>query len=222
VAKAFRAIRTFTQGTKFINLAAKWGLKLGGEYAIGAGSGMATSYLSGKGFEVKDNLVSGAAGMVGGRLAGKLVDGRLASRVGERAEAGISGALGGALGGGLGDTANNLRKGDEFDASQMAIGAVTGAGGGASGGVATHRAVDGEGLTGGRAWATEQDIGAGVGMLTGVPGNAIKDLDGAIFGDPNADGGPEAGSVADADKENRENAGKLRDKPDTSKFGAFG
>jgi hypothetical protein len=83
--------------------------------------------------------------------------------------------------------------------------------------------VKGTGLTGGQAWIGEQDINARIGIFTGEQGNDVKDVDAALFGDPNADKeADKPGSVADAAKENRENADKLHERPDPSKYGAFG
>ncbi|MCZ2528027.1 WXG100 family type VII secretion target [Streptomyces sp. HB2AG] len=220
VAKAFRSVRAFTKGEKWFHKTAKWGLKLGGNYAVGVGSGTATSILSGKGPEVADNLNNAAWGIAGGAFAGKVLGGRLGGGAGE---ASAIGALGGAVGGVGGDATNALRKGEDYDLSQVFFGAAAGAGGGAAGGAAAHRFVNGTEFTGDRALAAELGINAGIGVTTGEQGNDVKDADAKIFGDPNADKAEEKpGLLNDARKEQLQGAEKVRERPDVKKFGAFG
>ncbi len=130
LAKGFQALNTITRSSR----GAKYLFQFGIEY----GANVTTSLASGKGTEWQNNLVNAGFGIAGGAVAGRLL-----GNVGEgMAKSAGEGALGGALGSLGGDTANNLRNGEKFDASQMLIGAAGGAAGGGMGGGLKHGAMD--------------------------------------------------------------------------------
>lgn len=57
----------------------------------------------------------------------------------------------------------------------------------------------------------------------GIEGNIVKDMDAAINGDPNADEEKDKpGAAADARRHAGEGTKKMKETPDTDKFGAFG
>lgn len=86
-----------------------------------------------------------------------------------------------------------------------------------------HRAVDGQGLSGASELGYGIGIGGTIGMFTGEEGNDLKDIDADIFGNPNADKEAEKpGSVADAREDQKKSVAEMKDKPDASRFGAFG
>ncbi|MFC9231966.1 WXG100 family type VII secretion target [Streptomyces decoyicus] len=197
VARAFRAIQTFARAGKWQRFA----VEMGTQYTGGFVSGVGTSLASGKGTEWRDNLVNAGYGALGGAGAGAALGGRLGGGI---AESAASGALGGSGASVAGDLTNNAWKGEENDATQIAIGAAFGGLGGAAGGAATHHAIDGRNLGGTRELGIDVAINGAIGMGAGEEGNDIKD------------------AQEDAGKGNEKGADKVKDKPDTSKFGAFG
>ncbi|MFF3545124.1 WXG100 family type VII secretion target [Streptomyces platensis] len=215
-ARTFRAIRTFAQQSTLRRLT----VELGVQWAAGTGTGMATSYATKGEFEVGDNVVNGAVGALGGKyiagpLAGKLGGGLLGNAAGGVAAGGASSLVG--------DSINNVRKGDEFDASQMALGAAFGGATGGAGGAAVHRMTDGRTFSGAHELAGDVATNAPISIGLGMEGNIVKDMDAAINGDPNADKEKDKpGAAADARRHAGEGTKKMKDSPDTDKFGAFG
>ncbi|ARH91352.1 MULTISPECIES: WXG100 family type VII secretion target [Streptomyces] len=197
VAKAFRAVQTFARAGKW----QRFLVEMGTQYAGGFASGVGTSVISGKGPEWSDNAINAGYGALGGAGAGALIGGRLG---GGLAESAVSGALGGSGSSVIGDLTNNAIKGEENDPTQIAIGAAFGGLGGAAGGAATHHAVDGQNLNGTRELGIDVGINGTIGMGAGEDGNDVKD------------------AQEDAGKQNEKGAHKVKDKPDTSVFGAFG
>ncbi|MEU0744216.1 WXG100 family type VII secretion target [Streptomyces sp. NPDC006134] len=102
-------------------------------WAGGTAGGMLTSQLSGKGWEVKTNMIGGLTGATVGTAAGKAVTALGGKEI-------ASGIAGGAAGGMSGDYLDSLRKGEDYDIRQSL---VTGIAGGAAGGLGGGaRAVD--------------------------------------------------------------------------------
>lgn len=197
VAKLFRAIPGVAR-IRAIAQGSKFGriaVEMGAQYTSGFVSGVGTSLASGKGPEWQDNAINAGWGTLLGAGAGGRLGGGLAE-----------GALVGGVSSVAGDLTNNAFKDekDKTDADGMIIGAAVGAAGGAGGSALTSRAVDGRGLSGARELGVDISINNSIGFITGEQGNDIKDAD-------EAEG--KAGEQA---------SGKLREKPDTSKFGAFG
>ncbi len=215
-ARTFRAIRTFAQQSTLRRLT----VELGVQWAAGTGTGMATSYATKGEFEVMDNVVNGAVGALGGKyiagpLAGKLGGGLLGNAAGGVAAGGASSLVG--------DSINNVRKGEEFDASQMALGAAFGGATGGAGGAAVHRITEGRSFSGAHELAGDVATNAPISIGLGMEGNIVKDMDAAINGDPNADKEKDKpGAAADARRHAGEGTKKMKESPDTDKFGAFG
>ncbi|MFZ3567763.1 WXG100 family type VII secretion target [Streptomyces sp. BH097] len=130
IANAYKAFRDFSRVTAVM-------AKLMSSFALNATTGtvggMATSLLSGKGFEVENNLRGGIAGATFGTGAASA-----ATRLGGGEV--ISGIAGGAAGGVGGDVLNSAIGDEKFDGRQAAIDAVTGGAAGGAGG--TMRSVD--------------------------------------------------------------------------------
>ncbi|WP_420035853.1 WXG100 family type VII secretion target [Streptomyces sp. cg28] len=121
--KSFKGINNFTKALSTFAL----------NSTTGTVGGMATSLLSGKGFEFENNLRGGIAGATFGTAATSA-----ATRLG--AGEVIGGIAGGAAGGVGGDVLNPLTGGERFDVRQAGIDAVTGGAAGGAGG--TMRSVD--------------------------------------------------------------------------------
>lgn len=198
VAKAFRMVQNFARAGKWQRLL----VEMGTQYAGGFASGVGTSLASGKTPEWRDNAINAGYGALGGAGVGAAVGGRLGGGIVESA---VSGGLGGAGASVAGDLTNNARKGDDNDATQIAIGAVAGGLGGAAGGAAAHHAVNVPGgLNGTRELGIDVGINGALGLGAGEAGNDVKD------------------AQEDAAKENEKGANSVKEKPDTEKFGAFG
>ncbi|WP_353945086.1 WXG100 family type VII secretion target [Streptomyces sp. HUAS MG91] len=121
--KSFKGINKYTEALSvFVENA-----------TTGTAGGMATSLLSGKGFEFENNLRGGIAGATFGTGAASA-----ATRLGGGEV--ISGVAGGAAGGVGGDALNSWFGGEKFDTRQAGIDAVTGGAAGGAGG--TMRSVD--------------------------------------------------------------------------------
>ncbi|MER5947723.1 WXG100 family type VII secretion target [Streptomyces sp. NPDC001904] len=130
IAHAYKAFKNTSKFTEVVaNLLSSFALNA----TTGTAGGMATSLLSGNGFEFENNLRGGIAGATFGTGATSA-----AARLG--AGEVISGVAGGAAGGVGGDALNSLIGGDKFDARQAGIDAVTGGAAGGAGG--TTRSVD--------------------------------------------------------------------------------
>ncbi|MCI3277887.1 WXG100 family type VII secretion target [Streptomyces cylindrosporus] len=99
----------------------------------GTAGGMATSQLSGKGWELETNMVGGLTGATVGTVAGKAATALGGGDI-------ISGMAGGAAGGMSGDYLDSVRKGEDFDIRQGLVTGITGAASGGIGGGA--RVVD--------------------------------------------------------------------------------
>ncbi|POX45949.1 WXG100 family type VII secretion target [Streptomyces sp. Ru72] len=102
-------------------------------WAGGTAGGMITSQLSGKGWEVKTNMIGGLAGATVGTVAGKAATALGGGDV-------VSGMVGGAAGGMSGDYLDSVRKGEDFDIRQSLVTGITGGAAGGLGGGA--RSID--------------------------------------------------------------------------------
>lgn len=216
-ARAFRSIRTYARAGRLQRLS----VELGVQFAVGTGTGVATSLATGKGPEFGNNITNGAVGALGG----KFVAGPLAERLGGGVLANAAGgATAGVTASVVGDSLNYIRKGDQFNASEMALGAVAGGLTGGAGSAAVHRATDGRAFSGAHGLAGDVATNAPVSFGLGAGGNISKDLDAAVNGDPNADKEEDKpGAAAEARKDASEDAEALRrERPDPEKYGVFG
>ncbi|MFG2193551.1 WXG100 family type VII secretion target [Streptomyces sp. NPDC048639] len=215
-ARMFRGIRTFARAGKLQRLT----VELGVQWAAGTGTGIATSLATKGEFELGNNMANGAFGALGGKyIAGPLTERLGGGLVGSA----TGGATAGAAASLAGDTVNNLRNGEKFDASQMALGAAFGGLTSGSGSAAVHRATDGQAFSGARGMAGDVATNAPISVGLGIEGNIVKEIDAVVYGDPNAEA-PEdkPGSASEARKEAEGEAKDLQSRPDPRKYGAFG
>ncbi|CAL9504825.1 hypothetical protein SUDANB6_03523 [Streptomyces sp. enrichment culture] len=218
VAQMFRRIRTFARAGTLQRLS----VELGVQWVVGTGAGVATNLATGDKPEFANSAINSAVGVLGG----KYVAGPLAQRLGGGMLANAGGGLtAGAAASLAGDTINNLRNNDQFDASQIALGAVAGGLSGGSGSAAVHRATNGRTLSGAHALAGDVATNAPFSFGLGVGGNISKHIDQAINGNPNADKEEDKpGAAAEARRDAGEDAKALQDReqPDPNRYGAFG
>lgn len=169
IAQVFKAIYT---SRRFMG-AGKIALDGLANFAGGTTGGVATSLLSGKGFEWQTNLIGGAAGATVGTAVSKgvgaIAGNGLASDV-------ATGAAGGAAGGFAGDYLDSVRKGEDFDPATAAITAVTGgaAGGAAGASVGLHNAFTPH-MTPGQELSVDVGVNSSVPVPGGVVANGSKD-----------------------------------------------
>ncbi|MFE1841459.1 WXG100 family type VII secretion target [Streptomyces sviceus] len=215
-ARMFQTARTVVRDRKWLRL----GVELGVQWAADTGTGVVTNSATGGDADLKGNAVNGFLGAVGGRF----VAGRLASQLGGGAVANAAdGVALGALSSVAGDAVNNLRGGNRFDGSQMALGAVAGGLSGGAGSAAVHRATDGRALSAARNLTGDVATNAPVAFAVGAGGNLSKHGDAAVNGDPNADDEEDRPGAADDTRRGaRAVARALRDRPDPQRYGAFG
>ncbi|MFJ6390662.1 WXG100 family type VII secretion target [Streptomyces sp. NPDC091972] len=215
-ARVFRFVRGLARGN------AGWRLvvELGVQWGAGTGTGILTSLATGNGPEYQSNAVNGAVGALGG----KYLAGHLASALGGGVMANaVDGATVGVLSSVTGDAVNNSLGKQRFDGSQMALGALAGGLTGGAGSAAVHRATDGRTLSAAHGLVGDVATNASIGLGLGVGGNISKRLDGAVNGDPNAEDAKERpGAAADARQDARDDGKRLRERPDTRRYGAFG
>jgi WXG100 family type VII secretion target len=217
-ARVFRSIRTFAQAGKWQRLT----VELGVQWAAGTGAGVATSLATGKGAEFGNNLVNGAVGALGGKYIGAPLGARLGGGILGNSAGGMTAGAAASV---AGDTVNNLRSGDELDASQMGLGALAGGLTGGAGSAAVHRATDGQAFSGAHGLAGDVATNSPIAFGLGAGGNVSKDIDAAINGDPNADKDEDQpGAASDARRDAGQDAKALqdRDRPDPARYGAFG
>lgn len=216
------AARLFLNMRGLVRGSGPWRLivELGVQWGAGTGTGIATNLAMGKDPELADNAVNGLVGALGGRYGAGLLAPRLGGGVWATA---ADGAAVGAASSFVGDTLNNLHGRDRFDASQMALGAVAGGLTGGSGSAAVHRATEGRTLSAAHHLVGDVATNAPISFGLGAGGNISKDVDGLVNGNPQAkEGKDRPGAVADAKRDAREDAGNLREGPDTQRYGAFG
>ncbi|WP_306323338.1 MULTISPECIES: WXG100 family type VII secretion target [unclassified Streptomyces] len=199
VAKAFRAIRMWARSAKWKALV----VELGTQYAGGYASGVATSVATGNGGEWGKNAVNAGYGALGGAAAGAALGGRLG---GGLAEGVASGAAGGAAGNVAGSATEDLAEGGGVDGTGLALDAVLGGVGGAAGGAATHHLLGSGNVDKPTELATDVGANFAAGTGAGIEGDEVTS------------------ARDDAVEEDKVDAKKVRvrDEPDTSKFGAFG
>jgi WXG100 family type VII secretion target len=214
VAQMFRRIRAFARAGAWQRLS----VELGVQWAAGTGAGVATSLATGKGAEFGNNLVNGAVGALGGKFVGGPLGTRFGGNLLGNAAGGVTAGAASSV---AGDTLNILRKGEKFDASQMAFGALAGGLSGGAGSAAVHRATGGRAFSGAHGLAGDVATNAPISFGLGTGGNISKDIDAAVNGDPNAD---EPGATADARNDAGDDAKALQDRerPDRHRYGAFG
>ncbi|MEU6353447.1 WXG100 family type VII secretion target [Streptomyces sp. NPDC047072] len=215
-ARIFRGLRTFVRDKKAVGLV----VELGAQWAAGTGSGVVTNLATGEDPEFANNAVNGAVGALGGQF----LSGHLASRLGGGLIAtAVDGTVVGGLSSATGDTLNNLHNRQQFDASQMALGAMTGGLSGGAGSTAVHRATDGRSLSRAHSLTGDLATNAPIGFGLGAVGNLAKSSDATVNGNPNADADKDKpGAAAGARKSAGEDARSLRERPDPQKYGAFG
>ncbi len=216
VARFFGGLRRVVRDGKKLKLF----VELGVQWAAGTGTGVATNLAMGEKADLGDNLVNGAVGVLGG----KCVAGPLAERLGGGLLANAAGgATAGVTSSVVGDTINTLRARKQFDASQMALGAVAGGLTGGSAGAAVHRATDGQTLSAARTLTGDVATNAPISAALGAGGNLSKNFEAEVNGDPNAEeDADKPGAAADARKDASEQAKSLRERPDPLRYGAFG
>ncbi len=215
-ARVFRFVRGLARGN------AGWRLvvELGVQWGAGTGTGILTSLATGSGPEYQSNAVNGVVGALGG----KYLAGHLASALGGGVMANaVDGATVGILSSVTGDAVNNSLGKQQFDGSQLALGALAGGLTGGAGAAAVHRATDGRTLSATHGLVGDVATNAPISLGLGIGGNVSKQLDGAVNGDPNAEAARDRpGAATDARKDAKDDGRELRERPDTRRYGAFG